>query len=200
MAALLLIAHGAAADSIDLLNAAMAMPGSGRIHGGHTGEHLRFSPGAGPAIGVDAHITGRFTADATVSRVELPVGIRHLSPDHDRVALITGTAAVVAHFPPRPNLDTYAGGGIVYMLLRHGALDMVTPDLHITHLAQPDHPAVLLLSGARLRMSEHWSVLAEARYGPAASTVEVFTAGMPHEGLQANFHPLIVTTGIGRRF
>ena len=60
--------------------------------------------------------------------------------------------------------------------------------------------ALMLQGGVRFRVDRRLSIISDVRYGPAPSTIEVFSLQQQGEGMQANYHPLIVSTGFGIRF
>lgn len=94
----------------------------------------------------------------------------------------------------------YVGAGIEYPMIRR-AVDVVSmPALHVFRIEQPDHPALVLQTGARMSLGAHWSLGVDAKYVPAASTFETRTTEDRGDGLQTNFHPLVIATGVGVRF
>ena len=94
----------------------------------------------------------------------------------------------------------YVGAGIEYPMLRRAIGVASAPSLHIVRIEQPDHAALVLQTGARMALGTRWSVAVDAKYVPAASTFETRTTEDRGDGLQTNFHPLVIATGIGVRF
>ena len=181
---------------VNLLVTETALTGKARIHG--TDERLRFEPRLGVGISAGAEFNNRFIAETSISRTLVPIAVGGLA-EVQKASVMPWTGSLLTRIGGSESVQSYAGVGIVYLFLRHGRADVTTPELHISHLAQPDHPAVLLKSAVRVHISNRWSAVADAQYGPAASTIEVFTAGS-HHTMQANVHPLIVSSGFGIRF
>jgi len=93
----------------------------------------------------------------------------------------------------------YVGAGIEYPMVRR-AVDVVSAEsLHVVRIEQPDHPALVVQSGARMAIGTRWSVGVDAKYIPAASTFETRTVE-ERRALQTNFHPLVIATGLSMRF
>lgn len=181
---------------LNLLSGTTALTGNGRIHG--TDEWLRFQPRAGSGIAVGAETSAGMVFEASALRTFLPAEIRGMHRSRD-IALVPISGTILTRIARNERFESFAGAGIVYIELRHGGINMATPQLSIGHLAQPDHIALLLQASTHVRLDGRWYAVADARYGPAASTIEVRPAGTGSD-LQANFHPLILTGGLGIRF
>lgn len=182
----------------DVVTGLTELRGDDRIH--TTDDHLRFSPRLGSGASCGAALGEHFVVLVSASRSFHPVSLRQGMKNSHDVVLVPLTGALLVRIANWSRVEPYVGAGIVFVVLRHGAMDLAAADLHVNHLAQPDHVAALLQSGLRVHLNRRWSAVVDARYGPAASTIEVYTTERPNHTLQANFHPLIVSTGVGWHF
>jgi len=200
--AVLLVALQAAAESdryaVDVRGAWTALPGAGRVQG--TNDRLSFGDRFGSGAAVSMRIANASTLEVAASNARMPSTL-HAS------GIATGRAIrfVPASLSLLRDLDNrmivpYVGAGIEYPMLRR-AVDVVSlPSLHVVRIEQPDHPALVLQTGARMLLGTRWSLGVDAKYVPAASTFETRTTEDRTDGLQTNFHPFVIATGLGVRF
>ena len=186
--------------SLDGYAAWTFLPGSGHIQG--TDDHLRFEPrtGAGGSLSMPVGDTTRVAVG--VSNAELP-SVLHVDNVRLRgrtVGVLPVSASLLTTLGSSDVVQPYIGAGVLYFFARHAEGIGAAPSLHVMRLESPDHPAVLVEAGVRVPIASRWSFVADAKYGPAPSTMETFTTEIPHDGLQTNFHPLILSSGIGVHF
>jgi hypothetical protein len=96
-------------------------------------------------------------------------------------------------------IEPYFGAGITYLAIRDSHVANA-PEMHIIHIANPDHPALVVEGGVRVRTTDRVSLVGDVKFGPAASTLETFTREVRNDGLQTNVHPLVVSTGVALHF
>ena len=179
----------------------VALTGGDRVHG--TNDRLRFAPRPGPGATLTFFERRRLWIEVSSAASFVPASIRAAGGTraHGGHAIIGPlTAAVLVPLQASQNLQMFAGAGILYLVFRRSAFPIDVPDLNVTRLEQPDHPAVLLEGGARYRLRNRWALVTDVKYGPAPSTVEVHATQSPHKTLQANVHPLVLGTNLAWRF
>lgn len=200
--ALLLAALHASADSdryaVDVRGAWTLLPGSGRVQG--TNDHLSFGERFGEGAAISMRIADGSTIEVALSNARMPSTLRAAGSTAGRsIRFIPASLSFLRDLDDRI-IVPYVGAGIEYPMLRR-AVDIVSmPSLHIVRLEQPDHPALVLQTGARMSLGTHWSLGIDAKYVPAASTFEARTTENRGDLLQTNFHPLVIATGLGVRF
>lgn len=200
--ALMLVALHAAADSdrysVDLRGAWTSLPGAGRVQG--TGDHLSFATRAGSAAAISMRITDVSTIEVAASDARMPSTLHARGTANGRaIRFVPASLSLLRDLDDRL-IVPYVGAGIEYSVVRR-AVDVVSmPSLHIVRIEQPDHPALVLQTGARMSLGKRWSVGVDAKYVPAAATFETRTTEDRADGLQTNFHPLVISTGLGIRF
>ena len=201
LAFLLVALHAAAGSdrySIDLRGAWTSLPGSGRVQG--TSDHLSFGERFGSGAAISMRIAGGSTIEIAASSARMPSTLRAEGTAAGRaIRFIPASLSLLRDLDSRM-IVPYVGAGIEYPMLRR-AVDVVSmPSLHVVRIEQPDHPALVLQTGARMSLGTHWSVGVDAKYVPAASTFEARTTEVRGDLLQTNFHPLVIATGLGVRF
>jgi|GEM_PF-5300559 len=194
--------HAVADDSdrytVDLRGAWTSLPGAGRIQG--TNDHLSFARRFGSAAAVSMRVADGSTLEFAASDARMPSTLHAAGTATGRaIRFIPASLSLLRDLDNRW-IVPYVGAGIEYPMLRR-AVDVVSmPSLHIVRVEQPDHPALVLQTGARMSLGARWSVGVDAKYVPAASTFETRTTENRSDGLQTNFHPFVIATGLGVRF
>lgn len=201
LAFLLVALHASAGSdrySVDLRGAWTLLPGSGRVQG--TNDHLSFGERLGSGAAVRMRVAYGSAIEIAASSARMPATLHAGGTAAGRSIRFIPASLSLLHDLDSRMIVPYVGAGIEYPMLRR-AVDVVSvPSLHVVRIEQPDHPALVLQTGARMALGTHWSVGVDAKYVPAASTFEARTTEVRGDLLQTNFHPLVIASGVGIRF
>lgn len=179
--------------------ALQAFPGSGHIQ--DTSAHLRLAPRLGPMASIEARLSERASLQLAGNEASPRASLRdgEASASGKRIRVVPLSLSLVERIETRGAIAPYVGAGVIFPLVRR-ALDVVAlPSMQIVRIEEPDHGALVLQAGARTALSQRWWLGVDAKIFPAESTLETHRAARPRAS-QTNFHPLIVSTGMGLRF
>lgn len=189
-----------AADRVDIaIGPGFAMLSGTVIQG--TGERLHFEPRAAIGENVSLLVSDRLWIALSSAQSRMPIALQSATESHrhvGRARIVPIYGALLVPFGS-DRIQLYGGAGVLFIFVRHADLNRAAPDVHALYIEQPDHVALLLEGGSRVAFGPRSSLMVDAKFGPAPSTMEV--AFDSRRNLrQTNVHPLILTASLGHRF
>jgi outer membrane protein W len=182
-----------------LLLAMQSFPGNGHVQ--PTSAYLRLAPSLGPAMAADLQLGDKRALQLAANEARPRASIRgENGAEGRRIRVVPLSFSLLQRFGASARVQPYAGAGLAFPFVRRANDVVDAPAMHVTRIEQPDHVAVIAQLGARVPLSGRWWAAVDAKVFPFESTFETHRAEYPRDGLQTNFHPLIVTTGVGVRF
>lgn len=176
-----------------------SFPGSGHVQ--PTSAYLRLAPSLGPAAAAEMQLGGRLALQLAANEAWPRASIRGPNGgEGKRIRVVPLSFSLLRQFAPNARVQPYAGAGLAFAFVRRADDVVISREMHVVRIEQPDHVALVLQVGARVPLARRWWAGVDAKVFPAESTFETHRAEFPRDGLQTNFHPLIVATGVGVRF
>jgi outer membrane protein W len=185
---------------ITLLGGLMSNHSASRLEG--TVETLKFDDTPSVGLYLNHYWTHSLSTEIGASegwpRVAVAGAEGNVKGGHIRFTPLSLSAQY--HFGSGDGWAPYLGAGVMYLTFRHAEEQMVLPTRTITRIEQPDHLALLLSAGVQHPITSRLHFNADARYGPADSTAEVYLSDDPQHTRQASFHPFVLSAGLTWRF
>jgi len=176
-----------------------SFPGNGHVQ--LTSAYLHLVPSLGPAAAAEMQLDDRLALHLAANEARPRASLRgENGAEGRRLRVVPLSLSLVRRFGEGGRVEPYAGAGLAFPFVRHADDVVDAPAMRVTRIEQPDHVAVIAQLGARMPLSGRWWAGVDAKVFPFESTFETHRAEFPRDGLQTNFHPLIVTTGVGVRF
>lgn len=158
-----------------------------------------FATGGGVGVGVNLWLSDRFSFEAKAAGVESHLTVRSagsdfvVNADLGYAQIYPITAVLQWHPMEHGTLRPYLGVGAAHIILRNIEK---RSDLNVRF----DDPTGLVVDGGfRLRLSDKWSVIADARYIAIETRTKATFVGT-NAVTELHVRPLIVGVGVGYRF
>ncbi len=189
----------AATIGLDLLAARIDPMASGNIR--RLDSTVTYAPRVELQIGVAVFLPRGLAMRFSETRGRVPLMLSGAaSPAGRSSVLMISRTVILDAVRSRGNLEVSAGMGVLLPVVRNLSPDVSSGSLTLVRASSPDHAALVVNLGTAWRLSPRLRLIADVKYEPYPSTVEVRRSSYPNDDLEANLHLLVVATGISVRF